>query len=153
MRFMEKEFCRVRTKTDIVFSSLIIITGIILITLPTSASINILGFLMICAGLILSIVLRTGYKDLADGDSYRKVEKYFAQSHKPDIKRAISKEIEQIKMIEQDKGNGIRLDIYYNRKKGKAYIQLFEYVPYSYEPCSDIQEFDLHKVSHLIDNL
>ena len=147
---MEKEFCRVRTKTDIVFSSLIIITGIILITLPTSASINILGFLMICAGLILSIVLRTGYKDLIDGDSYHKVEKYFAQSHKTDIIRAISKEIEQIKMIEDNKGNGIRLDIYYNRKKGKAYIQLFEYVPYSYEPCSDIHEFELHEVSNLI---
>ena len=53
-------------------------------------------------------------------------------------------------MSEEDKGNGIRMDIYHSKDTGKAYIQLFEYVPYKYEPCSRVIEFNLTEVADLV---
>lgn len=147
---MEKEFSRVRSVKDITISLSMIITGCILIALPTSASINTLGFFMICAGIILAFVLKTGYKDIENGEYYIKSEKFFAHGLKSDIASAIEKEPERINLSEENKGNGIRLDIYYSQKNGKAYTQLFEYIPYSYEPCSCIHEHDLNKVSKII---
>lgn len=147
---MEKEFCRVRSAKDIVLTTSIIITGSVLIALPTSASVNILGFFMICAGLILAFVLKTGYKDMSNGEFFSKSEKYFAQSHKRHITEALGKEPSKIDLSEEDKGNGIRLDIYFSRKTGKAYTQLFEYVPYKYEPCTAVFEHQLSEVESLI---
>ena len=42
------------------------------------------------------------------------------------------------------------MDIYYNKDTAKAYIQLFEYVPYTYEPCSDVLEYNLSEVTNLV---
>lgn len=147
---MEKEFSRVRSAKDIVLTSSIITAGCILIALPTSSSLNILGFFMICAGIILAFVLKTGYKDIENGDIYLKKEKFFAQSLKTDITKAIEKELHKIDLSEEDKGNGIRLDIYYSKKNGKAYTQLFEYVPYRYEPCTRVHEHDLNQITNIL---
>lgn len=147
---MEKEFCRVRSAKDITITSTIIIAGCILIALPTSASINILGFFMICAGLILAFVLKTGYKDVSNGDTFSKCEKYFAHEHKTDLSKAIATDPAKINLTEEDKGNGIRLDIYFSRKTGKAYAQLFEYIPYKYEPCTAVFEHQLSDVESII---
>ena len=64
---MEREFSRVRSIKDILISSLLIISGCVLVTLPTSESINILGFFLIGTGIILAIFLRSGYKDQLTG--------------------------------------------------------------------------------------
>ena len=139
---MEKEFSRVRSAKDITITASLIITGCILVALPTSESINITGFFMIFTGLILAFVLRTGYKDNATGDKYSKVEKFFAQSLKSEITNALETSLKKLNLSEEDKGNGIRLDIYYSRKTGKSYTQLFEYIPYKYEPCTRQYEHD-----------
>ena len=54
---MEKEFSRVRSAKDITITATLIITGCVLVVLPTSASINITGFFLIFTGLILAFVL------------------------------------------------------------------------------------------------
>ena len=53
-------------------------------------------------------------------------------------------------LSEEDKGNAIRLDVYYSKASGKAYLQLFEYVPYKYEPCTKVYEYEIAKVGKLI---
>ena len=58
---MEKTFIRVRSVKDIVIFSSLILIGSVLVALPTGAGINIAGFFMIFAGIILAFVLRTGY--------------------------------------------------------------------------------------------
>ena len=120
-----------------------------LIALPTSASVNILGFFMICAGLILAFVLRTGYKDEETGHKYCKIEKYFGHDLKNDIASSLEKSLKRIDTIIEDQGNGIRLDIYYSKDSGKAYSQLFEYIPYDYEPCTRQYEHELSDISNL----
>ena len=86
---MEKEFIRVRSVKDIVITFSLIIAGSISVALPTSQSINVLGFFLIFAGLLLLFILKTGYKDLSTGIAYSKSERYFAQSLKDDIHRKI----------------------------------------------------------------
>lgn len=147
---MEKTFVRVRSTMDITLSASLIILGGILVALPTSTSINILGFFMIFAGIILALALRTGYKDSETGAKFSKREKFFAQSMKNEISNAMTTKPESINLSEEDKGNGVRLDIYYSKATGKAYLQLFEYIPYKYEPCTAVFEHDLSSVSKLI---
>lgn len=146
---MEKVFSRVRSAKDITITASLIIAGSVLIALPTSASVNILGFFMICAGLILAFVLRTGYKDEETGHKYCKIEKYFGHDLKNDIASSLEKSLKRIDTIIEDQGNGIRLDIYYSKDSGKAYSQLFEYIPYDYEPCTRQYEHELSDISNL----
>lgn len=146
---MEKTFNRTRSIKDfIIFISLIVI-GSILISLPTSASINITGFFLIFTGLILALVLKSGYKD-ENGENYQKKERYFQQAMNAEISSAIASKPDYVNLSEEDKGNAIRLDIYFNKTSGKAYIQLFEYVPYKYEPCSKMYAYEISEVSKLI---
>lgn len=146
---MEKTFERVRSIKDIVTFVSLVVLGSILIALPTSASINITGFFLIFAGLILALVLKTGYKD-ENGGKYQKKERFFQQAMNAEICSAIASKPNSINLSEEDKGNAVRLDIYSCKSSGKAYIQLFEYVPYRYEPCSKIYEYEISEVSNLI---
>ncbi len=147
---MEKEFSRVRSAKDITITATLVIAGCVLIALPTSASINITGFFLIFTGLILAFVLRTGYKDNETGDKYCKVEKFFAQSLKSEISQALETSVKKLNLSEEDKGNGIRLDIYYSKKTGKSYSQLFEYIPYKYEPCTRQYEHETSEIEYVI---
>ena len=147
---MEKEFIRVRSTKDITISSACIIAGSVLVALPTGTPINIAGFFLIFAGIILVLALRTGYKDTESGVKYCKIERFFAQSMREQINKAIGEKPENVNLTEEDKGNGVRLDIYHSKASGKAFVQLFEYIPYKYEPCSNIYEYDLAQVTKLI---
>ena len=66
---MEKTFIRVRSIRDIVIFISLIVIGSVLVALPTGAGVNIAGFFMIFAGLILSLILKSGYKDEETGES------------------------------------------------------------------------------------
>ncbi len=147
---MEKTLIRVRSIKDIVIFTSLILAGLILILLPTSTSINITGFFLIFAGIILMLVLRSAYKDTETGVKYQKKEHYFQQAMNASISSALASRPESIDLAEAEKGNAVRLDIYFSRSTGMAYLQLFEYVPYKYEPCSKMYEHQLEKVEKLI---
>lgn len=105
---------------------------------------------MIFAGILLLVILRTGYQDVETGESYSKKEKFFPQSCRDKILNAVSKNICDIDMTDEDKGNGLRVDIYYNKKSNKAFVRVFEYVPYKYEPASPIFEYTVEQISKLL---
>lgn len=147
---MENTFVRVRSAKDIVISLSLIILGSVLVALPTGAGINIAGFFMIFAGIIVVLVLRTGYRNIATGEKFQKTEYYFQQTMNAAISSALESKPETIDLTEADKGNAVKLDIYYSKSAGKAYLQLFEYIPYKYEPCSKMYEYEIKKVEKLI---
>lgn len=147
---MQKEFTRVRSIKDISLFTSLITAGLVLIVLPTGAGVNITGFFMIFAGLILSMVMRTGYKDIQTGERYFKKELYFQQQMKADLAAVISSRPDSADLSKEGSGNALRLDVFYSKTAGKAYIQLFEYVPYKYESCSRLYEYEIGKVSDLI---
>lgn len=147
---MEKEFVRVRSVKDIIIFLSLLILGSVLIMLPTGAAVNITGFFLIFAGIILAFVLKTAYKDLDTGIKYQKKERFFQQAMNAAISSAIVSKPDSVDLGEEDKGNAVRLDVYFSKSAGKAYLQLFEYVPYKYEPCSKIYEYEIEKVQNLI---
>ena len=147
---MEKEFIRVRSIKDIVIFVSLIVAGSVLIALPTGAAVNITGFFLIFAGLILALAMKTGHMDPSTGETFMKKELYFQQTQHAAIMSAIAAKPESVDMREAEKGNSLKLDIYYRKSSGKAYLQLFEYVPYKYEPCSKVYEHELCKVEKLI---
>ena len=147
---MEKDFIRVRSIKDIVIFVSLIVAGSVLIALPTGAAVNITGFFLIFAGLILALAMKTGHKDPSTGETFMKKELYFQQTQHAAIMSAIAAKPESVDMREAEKGNSLKLDIYYRKSSGKAYLQLFEYVPYKYEPCAKVYEHELCKVEKLI---
>ena len=147
---MEKEFSRVRSAQDIIVSLILIVGGAVLVAMPTSQSVNIVGFFLIFAGLILVFVLKTCYRLDGTRETYKKAEKFFAQSKKDSFTAALNSDPSKIDMAEENKGNGLRVDVFYSTKTGKAYCRLYEYIPYRYEPCTPYYEFPVEKVENLI---
>ncbi len=146
---MEKNFIRVRSTKDYIISIGLTVSGCILLALPTGASINILGFFMIFTGLILYMVLRTGYKDEETGIRYCKAEHFFPQAANANLCAQIASKPDSIDLSTEDQGNSVRLDIYFSKASGKAYLQVFEYVPYKYEPCSKQFEHPIEETSKI----
>ena len=147
---MEKTFVRVHSIKDIVIFISLLVLGGILVAVPTSDAVNITGFFLVFAGAILALVLKTGYKDVETNVKYIKKERYFQQAMHAAIADAIASKPDSIDLSQENKGNAIKLDIYFSKASGKAYIQLFEYVPFTYQPCSKMYEYEISKVGKLI---
>ena len=147
---MEKTFTRVHSIKDIVIFISLLILGGILVAVPTGDAVNITGFFLVFAGAILALVLKTGYKDVETNEKYIKKERYFQQTMHAAIADAIASKPDSIDLSQENKGNALKLDIYFSKATGKAYIQLFEYVPYTYQPCSKMYEYEISKVGKLI---
>ena len=147
---MEKTFTRVHSIKDIVIFISLLVLGGILVAVPTSDAVNITGFFLVFAGAILALVLKTGYKDVETNEKYIKKERYFQQAMHAAIADAIASKPDSVNLSEENKGNALKLDIYFSKAAGKAYIQLFEYVPYTYQPCSKMYEYEISKVGKLI---
>ena len=147
---MNKEFVRVRGTRDYIISLALIILGGTLVALPTSVSVTIPGFFLVFAGILLGIIMKSAYKDAETGEILRKKEMYFPQSIKENIKNSIASNIGSIESYEENQGNGLRVDIYYSQKSGNAYIQLLEYIPYKYEPASEVFAYSFDKVAGFI---
>ena len=147
---MEKTFIQVRSVKDIVISSVLIAFGGLLIIFPTSPALNITGSVLISTGILLAFVLKSGFKDLQTGELYLKKEHYFQNVMNAQLASAIATKPESVDLTQEDVGNSIRLDIYFSKTTNKAYIQLYKYIPYRYEPCTTMFEYELNRVGKLI---
>ena len=147
---MEKTFTRVRSIKDITIFVSLALVGIVLTALPIGEAASIAGFFIIIAAAILAFVLKSAYKEVETNEIYLKKERYFQQAEHAAISSAIASKPDTVDLSDEDKGNALRLDIYYSKSSGKAYLQLFEYVPYTYQPCSKIYEYEISKVAKLI---
>ena len=147
---MEKTFVRVRSVKDIVIFVSLALVGIILTILPAGEAASIAGFFIIFAAAILAFVLKSAYKDIETNEKYLKKERYFQQAMHATILSAIAASPDSIDLSEEDKGNAVKLDIYYSKSSNKAYLQMFEYIPYTYQPCSKMHEYEISKVAKLI---
>ena len=147
---MEKTFIRVRSIKDITIFVSLALVGAILTALPIGDAANIAGFFIIVAAGILAFVLKSAYKDVDTNEKYLKKERYFQQTMHAAISSAIASNPDSVDLSEEDKGNALRLDIYYSKSSGKAYLQLFEYIPYTYQPCTRVHECEISKASKII---
>lgn len=144
---MENKFTRVRSIKDIVISSILTITGTVLVIIPSSDPLNILGFFTIVTGVLLAFILKTAYRHTESGEKLQKKEFYYSNDMREKLKSALTSPMD-FRHTQESQGSTLRMDVYYN--KTKAYMQLLEYIPYRYEPCSAVHEHNFDKVSNLI---
>lgn len=147
---MKKNFIRVRQLKDIVIFFLLIIIGCLMTSVTEIIGVNVVGFVIIISGFVYAFVLRDVYKDVDTGEKYLRKELLFKQEMKGEILSVLDSAPESIKLTEEGKGQVIKLDIYYGKSSGKAYLQLFEYVPHQYKPCSEIYEYETNKLEKLL---
>lgn len=134
---MNKEFIKVRSFKDVTLALALIIAGSYCMRFVESNGINILGFFCLLTGFLFLFLLKTGYKASDTGIRYTKSEHFFAKNLKDEIINQLKKNPSKIPYSAEDKGNGLRLDVYRDNK-GTSYYQLFEYIPHKYEPCTEV---------------
>lgn len=147
---MEKEFERVRSLRDIIISAAMAAVGIVLIILPTSVSVNIFGTCLAVPGLLMLLFLKTDYRDVETGVHFRRFIKYYPASRKAEILSALKTDPSQMDWSEKSVSDGLMLDVYEGREKSLVYARLSEFVPYSYEPCSEWFQYDESKAAALV---
>ena len=50
---------------------------------------------------------------------------------------------------ESETGNGLKVDIFINKKQNLVFVHCAEYIPYNYQDCSDWFAFSLDQVGNL----
>ncbi len=146
---MEKNFIKVHTTKDYIISFGLVVAGIVLIFLPTPASINFLGSFFILAGALMVFVYKSAYKNVDTGENYRKSVRFFSKESYSDLIKKVESNPSAIELMTEDCGNAVKLDIYYSDKSGKAYLQLFEFVPYQYEARTGLVECLVAEISKI----
>lgn len=66
------------------------------------------------------------------------------------IRDAVLSDPNQIDMTKEGMGWTVKLNIYYSRKADKGYIQLYEYIPYNYEPRTQMLEYRISQIEKLL---
>ncbi len=147
---MEKNFVKVRSKKDIVIFTTFIIVGIAAILLPTGPAVNIAAAMLVLLGLIMAPLLKSGYREELSGEEFLKKEYLFPQTAKQELLGAVMFKPESLDFSEKDKGTNLRVDVYYSKNLGKAYLQLLEYIPHQYTPCTKMMEYNINRDGKLI---
>ncbi len=147
---MKKNFIRVRSTKDIVISVSLLIIGLTLATIPNADGANLGGCTLIVAGVLLGWLLKSGYKDEESCEKYFRKEYSFLGDMKTPILQALASAPDTIDLSKEGRGQTLIFRIYYSKRSGKAYLQLFEYIPHQYEACSEMYEYEISKVKKLL---
>lgn len=147
---MEKKFIRVRSIKDITIFISIIIIGLTLVIITENEGCKLSGYTLMAIGIILACLLKSNYKDVETHAIFLKKDFSFSGEMKVSILSALNTSPESIDLSEEGKGETLMLKVYYSKISHKAYLQLFEYVPHQYEPCSEVYEYDIEKIQNLL---
>lgn len=146
---MTKDFKRVHNALDIIISSALVIAGVVTVIIPSSVGVNILGCCLAFCGVILFFTTKSGYKDCGSGLCFSKKSKYFPASRKSEILEALKTDPSKMDWNESETGNGLKVDVFINKKQNLVFVHCAEYIPYSYQDCSDWFTFSLGQVGNL----
>ncbi len=149
IKIMNKEFKRVHSTLDIVISTLLVVAGVVIVVIPSAVGVNILGCCLALCGVILFFTMKNAYKDAENGVTYSKKMKYFQASRKSELLDALKNDPSKADWTENGAGNGLRVDIYINRKHNQVFVHCAEYIPYNYQDCSDWFSYPLDQTGNL----
>ena len=147
---MKNKFIRVRSTRDIVISAALLILGVALVVLTNIEAANICGYLLVLTGLVLLPVLKTAYRNVETNALYSKKDIFFLREMKDSIIKALESSPEKIDMSQAGKGQVLLLRVYYSKSAARAYMQLSEYVPHEYKPCTEVRVYDISQVEGLL---
>jgi hypothetical protein len=66
------------------------------------------------------------------------------------LKEAMEGSLKSITADTTSQSSAIKLDILYNKKTGKAFCQLSEYIPYQYHPFTEMISKPVEEILHLV---
>ncbi len=139
---------KARTRYDLLFTLAIILIGIITCIVSTSGAITVMGFTFIFAGAACWFILKSGFRDTATAKIMKKTEVYYAVDHKKRVIEAVLNNPADLADIPQCAMNSIKLNVYYNDED--TYLQMFEYIPCNYKPCTKLVKYKKSDISNLI---
>ena len=148
---INSEFVKVHSLMDTFIYVALIMAGVLLILLPLGQVIAVFGCFLIVSGIVVALINKTEYKNLQLKGHFKKLEYYYPLSQRAEIVGALMGEPEILLPPDTNKDDVLRLDIYYAKSNDKAYLQLFKYVPYAYEPASIIYELEKESIHKLLD--
>lgn len=145
---MNNNFKKVHTVKDLTITIMVLITGIGIFFTNELAG----GCIVFCA-LAMLIFYKNGYKKDGHGILLKRKSKNLCKCFRSSIIDFLNGKdiIPEIK--EGFEGGSVRLDVYYNRKAGIAYAQLFDFQNYSCEPETDLIELQFPRADELISRL
>lgn len=147
---MENQFCRVRSAKDIIISVSLIVAGFVLMFLPYGTGVNIGGFFLFLIGGMFLFLFKSVYKEVGTNDVYEKKEFYFHREAINEILKGVMSNPNSIDLSAEGQGKTVKLSIYYSNRAEKAYMRLYEYIPYMYEPVTETLEYNTKEISKLI---
>ena len=147
---MEKKFIKVRLINDNVIFTSLIAGGVILTLIFDTLEIDLAGYVLMAIGVLGFCFLKRGYKDIETQEKYLAKDFSFPGNIKTSILSALALSPGEIDLTQDGKGTTLMLKMYYSESTGKAYLQLFEYIPYHYEPCSEMYEHEISRITNLL---
>ncbi len=147
---MNNLFVKTRSTRDIIISSVLLAGGVLMVVLPTPASVNIAGLFLACTGIVLFAVLKTGWKNTETREKFSSKTLYFPREMESKLKEAMEGSFNNITTDTTSQSSALKLDILYNKRTGKAFCQLSEYIPYQYHPFTEMISKPVDEVLHLV---
>ena len=147
---MNNLFVKTRSTKDIIISTVLLVAGVTMVALPTPASVNIAGLFMACTGIVLLAVLKSSWKNTETREKFSSKTLYFPREMETKLKEAMEGSLKKITADSSSQSSALKLDILYNKKTGKAFCQLSEYIPYQYHPFTDMIQMPVDEVLHLV---
>lgn len=146
---MKTNFKNVHTTKDIAISGAITLAGAGLFFLNAG-----IGTLFVACGLLSLIFYKTGYRiENGDGTMFEKKAFDVDRSCRQSIKDFLDGKDTNPEITAPGYGGVSRMEVYFNKKAGVAYAQLFDFSNYVYEEATDIVELHSPRADKLITKL
>lgn len=152
---MKSQIVKKYNFTSIFIALSIVLAGIV-ITFFSFPYAKGLGSILILGGIIALSMSKKTLVHSASGNKIISYTYFFPPAEKNRIKvMCENSDFDMFKHISQSE-HGIQMDIYLSKDGNYGAIQLYEYIPYKYEICSPLYEYEgeqAQKLSHYIKTL
>lgn len=152
---MNSNIVKKNSFTPIAISLAIVLAGIV-ITFFSFPYAKGLGSILILSGIISLSMSKKTLVDSRTGNKILSYTYFFPNIEKEKIKNMCeTHDFDKLKSIIQSE-QGLQMDVYLSTSGEYGAIQLYEYIPYKYERCSPLYEYegeDAKKLSHCIKTL
>lgn len=145
---MQIKFKKVHTKKDLIISAIVLAAGIGLYFINAG-----LGIFMAVCGLLMLLLYKGGFKREGKDVVLQKKAIDVAHSCKDSLKGFMEGKDVEPEVKTSINGGIIRLEVYYNTADAIAYVQLFDFSNYTYEPATEIVEICGERAEILIGKL
>ena len=145
---MEIKLKKVHTAKDLIISALILAAGIGLYFVNAG-----LGVVIAVCGLLMLLLYKEGYKREEEGIVLHKKAIDIAHTCRDSLKGFLDGKDVEPEVNTGLSGGVIRLEAYYNADAAVAYVQLFDFSNYTYEPATGIVELRGPRAEKIIGKL